>query len=78
MEKVERIVGPVATLGGGVVGELSLADVSLYVFIREYHDDKAGAAAAISKCPNITAAIEAIESHPKVASYLERRPMTPF
>jgi glutathione S-transferase len=64
----------------GVVGgrQLTLADVSLYVFIKEFFDAKAEAAAAVSACPKIVACIRAIEEHPRVSNYLEGRPDTPF
>ena len=57
--------------GPALVGKkLSLADVTLYVFIKEFFDNKAGALAAVDKCPKLKASLAATAVHPGVAKYL--------
>lgn len=73
MEKLEAISD---SERGVVGGRLSLADVTLYVFVREFFDAKAEAAASIANCPKIAKAIDAVAGHPRVHAYLRDRKIT--
>jgi len=67
--------GGLASVQGPLVGKaLSLADVTLFVLVNEYFDNKQGAKAALIGCPRLQASVAAIGSHPNIASYLETRP----
>jgi len=75
MQKMDVAVGKVSPKGGpALIGSsLSLADVTLFVFIKDFFDDKDLAAASIGKCPRLTASIKATGENPGVVAYREKR-----
>lgn len=74
MGKLEKSLPGAANSSGALVGKsLSLADVTLYVFIKDFFDNKAGALASIDTCPRLKASIEATGKHPNIVKYLKKR-----
>jgi glutathione S-transferase len=72
MQQIEASLPP--SRGDAVIGRsLSLADATLLVLIKDFFDDKAGAAGSIAKCPRLKASVEATENHPGIAKYRARR-----
>jgi glutathione S-transferase len=70
-----------ATAGDGgflVGGKLSLADVSMFVFLKEFFDNKEGAWAATDGCDKIRAAVDAVAANEEVQAWQKKRPETPF
>ena len=55
-----------------------MADIKLYVFVREYFDDVASVAKAVAPCSKIVAVCDAFAAIPSVAAYLSARKPTPF
>ena len=78
MLKVEKACVATSPYGGpAVVGSaLSLADVSLYVFLNDFFDDKASALASVAGCPRLMASLAAVEAEPSIAKYRANRPQT--
>jgi len=74
MGKLEKAVGP-STSAPLVGASLSLADVTLYVFLVDFYTDKAAALASIDKCPRLKASVNAVEKNPAVAKYRAARTM---
>jgi glutathione S-transferase len=73
MSKLEFCLGA----KGFAVGEkLSLADVRIFHFVKDYFDNKEGAAAGIAACPKITASVAAVESNQGIKDYLAARKPT--
>lgn len=69
MAKLEKSVG---AGGPALVGsKLSLADITLFVFITQFFDDKNSASASISKCPRLQTSVKAVTEHPAIVKYLE-------
>lgn len=74
MGKIEKSLPPAKGSSGAVIGKsLSLADVTLYVFVKDFFTDKAAASASLSKAPRLTASIEAVDKHPGIVKYLAGR-----
>ena len=75
MQKMDKAVSTVSLKGGpGIIGSsLSLADVTLFVFIKDFFDDKDLAAASIAKCPRLLASIKATGENPGIAAYRAKR-----
>ena len=75
MQKMDKAIEKVGPKGGpALVGSsLSLADVTLFVFLKDFFDDKDLAAASISKCPRLLASVKATGEHPLVAAYRAKR-----
>ena len=77
MEECVAQHGGTPVVQGPLIGtKLSLADVTLFVLITEYFDNKMGAKAAIEGCPRLEASVAAVGSHPNIVNYLESRPAT--
>jgi len=74
MGKLEKAVGP-STSAALVGTSLSLADVTLYVFLNDFFTDKAASVAAIDKCPRLKASVKAVEKDPAIAKYRAARTM---
>ena len=75
MEKCAELQGGKSP--GPLVGKsLSLADVSLFILVSEYFDNKQGAKEALKGCPRLTAAVDAVAAHPNIVNYLAARPIT--
>ena len=57
-----------------------MADVKLFVFIREFFDNLEGVEAAIGggNCPKVVAACDAFAALPSIQEYLAQRKETPF
>ena len=71
MQKMEKAI---ARVGGGKDGALigstlSLADVTLFVFMTDFFDDKELAKASVAKCLRLLASIKATGEHPAIAKY---------
>ena len=63
---------------GPIVGtKLSLADVTLFVLINDYFDNKQGAQDALRGCPKLRASVDAVGTTAAIATYLTQRPLTP-
>mmetsp|Transcript_26138 Transcript_26138/g.80436 ORF Transcript_26138/g.80436 Transcript_26138/m.80436 type:complete len:197 (+) Transcript_26138:679-1269(+) len=76
MAKVEKTC---QNTGCWLVGsKVSLADAAMYVFIKEFFDNKEGAWAALKECPKIRAAVEAFGALPEVTAWAAARPDTMF
>ena len=71
MSKLEICIGKT---GYAVGSKISLADITIYTFVTEYFDDKAGALASTTSCPGVTAILQNVATIAK--SYLESRPVT--
>jgi len=71
MGKIEKAVAASGVHSGApLIGKkLSLADVTLYVFIIDFFDNKEGAKASIAKCPMLQASVKAVEENPAIAKY---------
>jgi len=69
--KLEKCVG---AGGYSVGGKISLADVTLQIFVQDFFDDKAGAAAAVEGCPNISAVVATVAT--AAAAWIASRPAT--
>eukprot|EP00326_Haptolina_ericina_P009744 CAMPEP_0181206280 /NCGR_PEP_ID=MMETSP1096-20121128/20947_1 /TAXON_ID=156174 ORGANISM="Chrysochromulina ericina, Strain CCMP281" /NCGR_SAMPLE_ID=MMETSP1096 /ASSEMBLY_ACC=CAM_ASM_000453 /LENGTH=255 /DNA_ID=CAMNT_0023297161 /DNA_START=1 /DNA_END=768 /DNA_ORIENTATION=- len=74
MMKLERAV----SIDGGramplVGGSLSLADVSLFVFVMDFFDDKASALASVEACPRLLASLKAVGDAPEIKAYRAKR-----
>lgn len=76
LEKLEACLGE--TTGFAVGGKTSLADAKVYMFMKEYFDNKEPVVAAASKCPKVTAAAEGFAAKAEVAAYLSERKETRF
>lgn len=75
MDKAVEIVSP--KCGPALVGgSLSLADVTLFVFLKDFFDDKDLASAAIAKCPRLLASVEATGANPAIVAYRAKRDAT--
>ena len=75
LRRMEACVLP--TKGAPLVGKaLSLADVSLFVLLTEYFDNKQGVHAAMAGCPRLQGAVDAVGAHPNIQKYLKERPVT--
>jgi glutathione S-transferase len=76
MEKLEKSLPKKASGGanGALVGtSLSLADVTLFVFIKDFFDNKAGALGSIDACPRLKASVSATGKHPNIVKYIAKR-----
>ena len=75
MGKLEKaVVSTGRNKGPPLIGKsLSHADVSLYVFLLDFFDDKKGAMASISACPCLQASVKAVAEHPGVSKYRASR-----
>eukprot|EP00316_Scyphosphaera_apsteinii_P000185 CAMPEP_0119308704 /NCGR_PEP_ID=MMETSP1333-20130426/12246_1 /TAXON_ID=418940 /ORGANISM="Scyphosphaera apsteinii, Strain RCC1455" /LENGTH=257 /DNA_ID=CAMNT_0007312537 /DNA_START=32 /DNA_END=804 /DNA_ORIENTATION=+ len=72
MQKIEKAVGLLPGSGPALVGkQLSLADVTLYVFLVDFFTDKKEAMASINNCPRLKASIAAIAAEPNIVKYRE-------
>jgi len=68
MQKIDTAVGP--SKRAPLVGSsLSLADLTLYVMLHDFFDNKQGALASISQCPRLLASVKAVGEEPKIAEY---------
>mmetsp|Transcript_1468 Transcript_1468/g.4146 ORF Transcript_1468/g.4146 Transcript_1468/m.4146 type:complete len:273 (+) Transcript_1468:34-852(+) len=78
MQKMEKAVKLLPGSGPALVGSgLSLADVSLYVFLVDFFTDKADAMASIDKCPRLKASVSAVAADPKITKYRATRTAKP-
>jgi len=74
MQLMDKAVGVVGGTGPALIGSsLSLADVTLFVFLTDFFDDKALASASISKCPRLLASIKATGENPLIVKYRTKR-----
>ena len=70
MKKLDKAVGFVGKGDGPLVGSsLSLADVTLFVFIIDFFDDKESAKASLTDCPRLLASIKATGENPSIMKY---------
>ena len=73
MEKVDMAIRDIGGGSGGgpaLVGRyLSLADVVLFVMVRDFFDDKAAVEKTIKRCPRLQRSVEEVDAHPGIASY---------
>jgi len=70
--KIEKALPPGS--GPALIGtSLSLADVTLYVFVVDYFTDKQLPLAALDACPRLRASIDAVGKHPGVVKYRAAR-----
>ena len=82
MEKLDmaiRVIGGGSGGGPPLIGKsLSLADVSLFVLMKDFFDEEhqAAAAAAIRQCPRLLRSVEETEQHPGIVSYRAKRQQT--
>ena len=74
MEDLEILVNHTYSIGNKV----SLSDVTLYSFIREFFDNKEGALNAIKKTPNIASVVKNIENLNSIKEWVKNRKDTPF
>ena len=75
MSKLDKAIGVMGGKGSGplVGNSLSLADVTLLVFILDFFDDKEKAKASVASCPRLLASLKATAEHPGVAKYRAKR-----
>jgi len=75
MQKMDTAIGVVGGKGTGpLIGKsLSLADVTLFVFIYDFFDDKDKAKAAVAKCPRLLASLKATSEDPGIVKYRTKR-----
>ena len=76
MQRLEKVVAGRSVHGEGpslVGSKLSLADVTLYVFLTDFFDDKKSASASIEGCPRLQAAMKAVGDHAGVVKYRQAR-----
>lgn len=71
MSKLEFCVGKD---GFSVGSKLSLADVSIYLLLNEFFDDKSAAVASIASCPGLTSISAGVAIAGKV--WFDSRPVT--
>ena len=79
MQKMDKAIGMGATgtTGPPLIGKtLSLADVTLFVFIKDFFDDKELAANSVAKCPRLLASLKATGEHPNIVNYRTKRDAT--
>lgn len=75
MGKLENCFGN----GGFAVGSsVSIADLRMHHFVKEFFDNKEAVAAAITSSPKITASVAAVEADANIAKYIAERKPTPF
>lgn len=74
MKLLENLVNHTYSVGN----KISLADVTLYSFIREFFDDKEGAWNSINKTPNIKSVVENVENLNSIKEWVSKRKPTPF
>ncbi|KAJ1478723.1 glutathione S-transferase [Baffinella frigidus] len=73
LAKLEKTLGA----NGFAVGEaISMADINLWVFCRDFFDNKEGAAAAVATCPKLHSIVDRIAGLPEVVTYLAARKQT--
>tara|TARA_B100000073_G_scaffold257447_1_gene217382 strand:+ start:3282 stop:3959 length:678 start_codon:yes stop_codon:yes gene_type:complete len=61
-----------------VGSRMSLADVVIYAFVRQFFDEKEKAFNATENCPHIRSIIEHVENNERIKEWLANRPETPF
>jgi len=75
MKKMDDAVGVVGGKGKGplIGSSLSLADVTLLVFLYDFFDDKDKAKASVAKCPRLLASLKATSEDPGIVKYRTKR-----
>eukprot|EP00966_Prymnesium_polylepis_P203607 4717159-Prymnesium_polylepis.1 len=74
MRKLENAVAIDAGRGSSLVGaSLTLADVTLFVFLNDFFDDKAKALASIDGCRLLQASVKAVGATPEIVQYRAAR-----
>lgn len=75
MQKMDAAIGKVGGKGAGplIGSSLSLADVTLFVFLTDFFDDKDKAKASVAKCPRLLASLKATGEHPNIVKYRAKR-----
>jgi len=75
MQKMDTAIGVVGGKGKGplIGSSLSLADVTLFVFIYDFFDDKDKAKASVAKCPRLLASLKATSEDPGIVKYRTKR-----
>ena len=64
---------------GALIGRaLSYADVSLFILVTEYFDNKLAVSWAMRDCPRLRASAAAVGRHPAIVKYLATRPASRF
>ena len=76
MELFENLLGN--TLGYSVGEKLTLSDIVIYCFIKEFFDDKEGSLKSCENCPKILAVVKNVSDNPNLIKWLEKRPTTIF
>uniref|UniRef100_A0A7S2D5I6 GST C-terminal domain-containing protein n=1 Tax=Haptolina brevifila TaxID=156173 RepID=A0A7S2D5I6_9EUKA len=70
MGKLEKAIALNAGSGPALVGKtLSLADLTVYVFLVDFFSDKEKAMASIDNCPKLKASVKAVGENAAVAKY---------
>ena len=64
--------------GFSVGNYMSLSDVVLFTFIKEFFDNKEASMNATLTSPKIRAVVERVSNNEKVLSWIESRPKTDF
>lgn len=74
MGKIEKSLPPTVGSSGALIGKkLSYADVTFYVFVKDFFTDKEAALGSIKACPRLAASIEAVDKHPRIIKYRAER-----
>lgn len=76
MEMFENLLG--ANTGFSVGNHLSLSDIILYSFIKEFFDDKEGALAACANCSKVQSILNNVSNNDNLKKWLDNRPNTLF
>ena len=71
--KLEKSL-PVTTEGFSVGSSVSYADVTIWSFLSDYFDNNVSG--TYGSCPNVTAIVASVSSHPAVQKWLAERPVT--
>jgi glutathione S-transferase len=61
--------------GFSVGDKLSLADISIYVFLVEFFDNKEGVLLAYQNCEKLKNIVKTVENDTNIADWLKNRPV---
>jgi glutathione S-transferase len=78
MGKFEASLPPAGADGCLVGSAISLADLQVYYFLTFFFTNTEGATASHSKCPRVTAAIEAVAKNPSIVEFHANQPKSDF
>mgnify|MGYP001193309428 CR=1 FL=1 len=76
MEMFENLLGN--NTGFSVGNQLSLSDIIIYSFIKEFFDDKLSALSACANCPKVNSILNNVSNNDNLKKWLDNRPITVF